>query len=120
MSNPSNVVSIHPYFKVHPGKMEAFKALLPAFVEKTAGEERNCYYEFTLHDDEIFCREAYLGAEGVLFHLTNVGALIEAGLKLADLARLEIHGAAGELEKLKEPLAPMKPLWFTRLCGVER
>ena len=30
MSNP--VVSIHPYFKIHPGKLEAARALLPAFV----------------------------------------------------------------------------------------
>ena len=120
MSKPTNVVSIHPYFKVHPGRMEAFKALLPAFVEKTAGEEKNCYYEFTLRGDEVFCREAYLGAEAALFHLTNVGALIEEGLKLADLTRLEIHGAEAELEKLKEPLAKLKPLWFSRVCGVEK
>ena len=25
MKYPSNVVSIHPYFKVHPGKLDAFK-----------------------------------------------------------------------------------------------
>ena len=35
MNYPANVVSIHPYFKVHPGKMGAFKASLPAFIEKT-------------------------------------------------------------------------------------
>ena len=29
----SNFVSLHPYFKVHPGKLEAFKAGFPAFVE---------------------------------------------------------------------------------------
>src|SRR2546430_7988177 len=38
MSLPANFVSLHPYFKVHPGKLEAFKAGLSAFVEKTAGE----------------------------------------------------------------------------------
>jgi hypothetical protein len=31
MNPPDHVVSIHPYFKVHPGKMEAVRALLPAF-----------------------------------------------------------------------------------------
>ena len=35
MNYPSNVVSIHPYFKVQPGQMGAFKAVLPAFIEKT-------------------------------------------------------------------------------------
>jgi hypothetical protein len=33
-------VSIHPYFKVHPGKLDASKTLLPRFIEKTAREER--------------------------------------------------------------------------------
>jgi len=37
MSQSSNVVSLHPYFKAHPGKMEAIDKLLAAFVEKTAG-----------------------------------------------------------------------------------
>jgi hypothetical protein len=40
--NLSNFVSLHPYFKVHPGKFETFKAGFPASVEKTATEkERN-------------------------------------------------------------------------------
>jgi hypothetical protein len=30
-------------------------------------------------------------------------------LKLADLARFEIHGPPAEIEKLKEPLAALKP-----------
>jgi quinol monooxygenase YgiN len=74
--NPlSNFVSLHPYFKVHSGKLEAFKASLPAFVEKTRNEEKNLFYGFTINGDEIFCREAYTDAEGVLLHLDNVGAI---------------------------------------------
>jgi hypothetical protein len=34
-------------------------------------------------------------------------------LKSADLTRLEIHGPAAELEKLKKPLAHLSPKWFT-------
>jgi hypothetical protein len=36
MSALSNFVSLHPYFKVHPGKLDAIKAILPKFVAKTA------------------------------------------------------------------------------------
>ena len=54
----SNFVSLHPYFNVHPGKLDAFKAALPAFVEKTATEEKNLFYGFTINGDEIFCRKA--------------------------------------------------------------
>jgi quinol monooxygenase YgiN len=111
--NPlSNFVSLHPYFKVHPGKLDAFKAGFSAFVEKTASEEKNLFYEFTVNGDEIFCREGYTDAEGLLAHLENIGALLTEALKISDLIRLEVHGPASEIEKLKEPLAHLKPTWF--------
>jgi quinol monooxygenase YgiN len=111
--NPlSNFVTLHPYFKVHPGKLEAFKARFPAFVEKTAKEEKNLFYEFTVNGDAVFCREGYADGEGLLAHLENVGALLAEALKIADLIRLEVHGPAAELEKLKGPLAHLKPDWF--------
>jgi hypothetical protein len=112
MSLPSNFVSIHPYFKAHPGKLPAIKAAFPAFIEKTASEAKNLFYGFTINSDEIFCREGYAGAEGVLAHLENVGALLAEVLKISDLIRLEVHGPAEELDKLKEPLAHLKPAWF--------
>jgi quinol monooxygenase YgiN len=110
----SNFVTLHPYFKVHPGKLDAFKAGFPAFVEKTASEEKNLFYEFTVNGDEVFCREGYADAEGLLAHLENVGALLAEALKIADLIRVEVHGPAAELEKLKEPLAHLKPAWFAK------
>ena len=110
--NLSNFVSLHPYFKVHPGKIEAFKAGFPAFVEKTAREEKNLFYDFTVNGDEVFCREGYADAEGLLAHLENIGALLAEALKIADLVRIEVHGPAAELEKLKEPLAHLNPAWF--------
>jgi quinol monooxygenase YgiN len=113
-------VSIHPYFKAHPGKFDQIKALLPTFVEKTATEEGVLQYEFTLNGDEVFCREAYRDAESALAHLSNVEALLGEMLKLSDLTRLEFHGPASEIEKLREPLAYLKPAWFVRECGVEK
>lgn len=118
MSQPA--VSIHPYFKIHPGKMEAAKALLTRFVETTASEPGCVYYEFTVNGDVVFCREAYRGAEGTLAHLANVDALLKEMLAMSDLARLEIHGPAEEIEKLKEPLAAFNPEWFIYAAGVER
>jgi hypothetical protein len=59
--------------------------------------------EFTVNGDEIFCREGYTDAEGVLTHLDNVGALLTELLTMADLTRVEVHGPATELEKLKKP-----------------
>ena len=108
----SNFVTLNPYFKVHPGKMQAFKAALPAFIEKTKAEEKNLFYGFTINGDEVFCREGYTDAEGVLKHLDNIGAMLAELLKIGDLIRLELHGPAGELEKLKDPLAHLNPAWF--------
>lgn len=117
MSHFANIVSLHPYFKIHPGKLEDARALLPAFVAKTADEEKVLHYDFTINGDEVFCREAYDGAEGVLTHLSNVGELLGQMLKVADLIRLEIHGPAAEVEKLKAPLAHLNPAWFVVQCG---
>lgn len=117
MSLPSHFVSLHPYFKAHPGKLEAFKAGLPAFREKAATEEKNLFYDFTVNGDEIFCREGYAGAEALLTHLENVGALLAEVFKIADLTRLEVHGPAAELDKLRGALAHLKPEWFVQDQG---
>ena len=108
----SKFVSLHPYFKVHPGKIDEIKKSLPQFVEKTATEKGNLFYEFSMNGDELFCREAYENAEGLLAHLDNVGDLLAETMKIADLIRLEVHGPLAELEKLRKPLAPFNPTLF--------
>ena len=101
MSLPANVVSIHPYFKVHPGQLDAFKTGMRAFVEKTKTEPLHLYYEFTVNGDEVFCREGYIGAEGVLTHLENIGAPLTEALKIADLTRLEFTAKQRKLRDSK-------------------
>ncbi len=118
MSQPA--VSIHPYFKVHPGKLDAARALLPKFVEKTNSEANCVFYEFTINGDVVFCREAYANAEGALAHLENVGELLGEMLKVSDLLRLEIHGPERELAKLRTPLAAHKPDWFVYATGLQK
>ena len=41
-------------------------------------------------------------------------------LTLCDVVRLEIHGPAEELEKLKGPVGALNPIWFAYQCGVVR
>lgn len=113
MSQLSQFVSLHPYFKVHPGKLETFKAALPEFSAKSANESGSRFYEFTVNGDEVFCREGYVEAAALLAHLGNVDALLAEALKIADLTRIEVHGPAAQLEKLKAPLAHLNPAWFT-------
>ena len=112
MDRLSGFVSLHPYFKVPPDKLPLLKAILPEFAAKTRNETGNLFYEFTINGDEVFCREGYVNAEALLEHLQNVAAMLAEALKMADLIRLEVHGPAAELEKLKEPLAHLDPAWF--------
>lgn len=118
MSQPA--VSLHPYFKVHPGKLDAARALLPRFVETTKSEPACLYYEFTINGDVVFCREAYRDADGTLAHLGNVDALLKEMLSVADLIRLELHGPAAELDKLRGRLAGLNPEWFVYAAGLDR
>jgi len=120
MSISANFVSLHPYFTARPGKIETVKAALRHFVEKTASEEENLFYGFSINGDEIFCREAYESANGLLAHLDNVGTLLTEMLKSANLTRVEVHGPAKELDKLKEPLAHLNPVWFTLEASLSR
>ena len=114
----SNLVSIHPYFKTHAGKLAAFKELLPKFTGITATEEKCHWYDFTICGDTVHCREAYDGADGLLTHIGNVEALIGEALTISDLARVEVHGPAAELEKLKGPLAELNPEYYVYETGI--
>ena len=120
MVHPEKVVSLHPYFKVHPGKMAEVKELLRQMVARTLIESGNLNYDFTVSGDVVFCREAYVDAEGLLAHVENIGPILAEVLKMADVLRLEVHGTNANLEKLKGPLAAFKPEWFVFDCGVIR
>ena len=113
-------VSIHPYFKVSDGNLDAFRALCEKFVSATFQEPNCLHYGFSFHGSEVFCREGYEGAEALLSHLTNVGPLLEEALKLAELTRLEVHGVENELAKLREPLAAFNPTYFALDYGFRR
>jgi len=118
--SPHTTVSIHPYFKPREGKLGDFIAGMPAFVERTRSEDAVLCYDFTVSDGIVFCREAYVGGEGALAHLANVGDLLEAALRIADLVRLEVHGAAAELEKMREALRDLPVSWFILETGLEK
>jgi quinol monooxygenase YgiN len=112
MNRLSGFVSLHPYFKVPLDKLDFLKGILPEFHAKTRGETGNLFYEFTINGDEVFCREGYANADALLEHLDNVGEMLAAALQFATLTRLEVHGPAAQLEKLKAPLAHLNPIWF--------
>jgi len=120
MATQDKCCTIVPYFNVHSGKLGDFKVMCEQFVEKTSKEPKCLYYGFSFAGDQVHCREGYEDAEGVLAHLENVGPLLQEALKIAELARLEIHGPEKELAKLREPLAELDPQFFTLEYGFRR
>ena len=38
--------------------------------------------------------------------------MLAQALTMAELVRIEVHGPVAELDKLKEPLAELKPAWL--------
>jgi quinol monooxygenase YgiN len=120
MSLPANLVTIHPYFKVQPGKESEAQVTMEKFVATTRGEAGCLFYEFSVLDDQVFCREGYAGAAATLHHLENVGAVIAEMLTISELTRLEFHGPAAEIDQLREPLAHLSAAFFVRRCGIDR
>jgi quinol monooxygenase YgiN len=112
MAQSDTCCTLAPYFQVHAGQLEAFKAMGPDFIARTRNEPKCLHYAFSFCGDIAHCREGYTDAEGLLAHLDNVGALLQEALKIADLIRLEVHGPAAELAKLKEPLKALNPQYF--------
>jgi quinol monooxygenase YgiN len=105
------LVTIQPYFKAHPGKEEQVAAVLEKFVTKTRGEAKCLFYEFSGSGEMVFCGEGYEGAAGVNHHLENIGEVLAEMLTVSDLMRLEFHGPAEELDKLRGPLAHLNAEW---------
>ena len=109
--------SLVPYFEVAEGKLDAFKALGPKFVKLTRREPGCLYYAFSFSGQIAHCREGYKNAAAVLAHLGNVDAVLKEALSIAKITRLEVHGPADQLDKLREPLAGLNPQWFVLAEG---
>ncbi len=120
MATEDKCCTIAPYFKVHAGQLEAFRKLCERFVEKTRTEPKCLYYGFTFNGDRVHCREGYEDADGLLAHVDNVGALLEEAVTIADVERLEIHGPAEELAKIRERLSHLDVEYFTLEHGFRR
>lgn len=100
--------------------MDEFKRLCQEFLSLVITEPKCLYFGFSFNGDEVFCREAFDGAEGVLEHLANVTALLKDLFAIAQITRLEIHGVDEELSKLRQPLSDFSPTYFTLLYGMRR
>jgi len=120
MATDDRCCTIVPYFKIHSGKIQPFKALCEQFVEKSKAEPGCLYYGFSFDDDQAHCREGYTDADAAIAHVQNVGPLLAELLKISDVTRFELHGPEAELDKLRGPFADLKPQFFKLEYGFRR
>merc|ERR1712159_174596 len=113
-----NTCTLAPYFKLKDAAK--FKELWQADYAKFAHKEDCVHYAFCFTEDDsrAHCREAYPNAEKLLQHIGDVGGTFhpnEGGCihpDVAELEKLEIHGPAEELEKMKEPLKDLPVTYY--------
>ena len=120
MTDRDRCCTLVPYFRVADGKIEAFKQLCQQFVEQTRSEPKCLYYGFSFNGNVVHCREGYQDAAGLLFHLENVGSILEEALKISELIRLEIHAPEAELNELQKHLSHLEPQYFCLEYGFRR
>ena len=105
--------TLHPYFKIHEGKEQQFKANCDKFYELVKNEEGFVFFGFSFAEDrQAFCREGYKSGAAILKHVENVDGPLKAVLELADITRFEFHGPASEAEVVRETLAPLGTVFF--------
>ncbi|VFN00654.1 MAG: hypothetical protein BECKG1743F_GA0114225_105061 [Candidatus Kentron sp. G] len=112
--------TIVPYLQVPPENMAAFGALCQRAIEKAQQEKGYLYYGFSFDGNLAHCREGYADARALLEHLANMEEVLKEMLSVSELTRLEVHGPAPELAKLREPLAALNPQFFTLEFGFRR
>lgn len=120
MPSHDSHVTIVPYFKVPDGKMEEFRSGFATFYEGTKKGSKEClYYGFQVCGNEVYCREGYKTANGVLAHLGDVKAVLDKAVALVGEGGLDlaVMGPAKELEKLKEPMGPLGTKFFETDAG---
>jgi len=86
------------FYTIQPTFTLKDKAAAEPFMKKcvdlTKNEEGCMYYGWTIKDDKLFCREAYVDAKAVQAHLENIGAAVGEMLDsgAASLDKIEFHG----------------------------
>lgn len=125
MSSINQTVVTMPYFDIPPRNIERFKEFCSRFIEATLREPKCLSYAFSFNGTRAHCRESYTDADGVLAHLDNIAPLNLQAMHLASIVRYEVHGPRAELEKLRAPLAFIRPEFYViefdiahaRACG---
>jgi quinol monooxygenase YgiN len=106
--------------KIHPGQLDAFKAISARLVESTRNEPETLNYEWTLSEDGTVCHiyERYKKSDAIALHIEHNGALVGELFQLLTPISFVIYGSPEA--NVRAMLADLKPVYMTPLDGFSR
>ena len=120
MTTTDTCVSVAPYFQIHDGQAATFRAICQKYVDWSSREPGCLYYGFSFAGNVAHCREGFVDANALLAHIENLRPILHEMGEVSTMLRIEIHGVAQELAKLKQPLAGLNPQWFVLEYGYRK
>jgi quinol monooxygenase YgiN len=93
-----NKLQVIASFKIHEGKLDAFKALAAQMLKAVKeNEPGTTQYDAFFNADQTECvaLETYTDSAAVFAHLADVGAMLEKLLELAEM-NLQVFGSPSE------------------------
>ncbi|SDK43103.1 Quinol monooxygenase YgiN [Methylophilus rhizosphaerae] len=120
MTMQDSCCSVSPYFEIHPGKAAAFRLICEKYVQWSSREPGCLYYGFSFDGDLAHCREGFRDAAALLSHIENLRPILHEMGEVSELVRMEVHGPAVELARLRDVLAGMHPQYFVLEYGFRK
>jgi len=105
---------------IHPGKLDAFRGVARALIEKTQSEPGTLAYEWNLSEDLTICHifERYENADALVKHVDSFGAFAQRFMEACYPTRFHVYGTPNDA--VKAALADLNPVYFTPLGGFTR
>jgi quinol monooxygenase YgiN len=106
-------------FKIHKGKLKAFKKLANACIVTTKKKDKNTLeYNWYFNKKQNICmvQETYTDSKAVLTHVANLGNLLGKLSKVSDLT-FDIYGSPSKA--LIKSTALAKPKFYTFYKGIK-
>lgn len=114
-----NKIHLIAIFRIHPGKLEAFKELVDQCVAAVKKNEPNALqYDWFYTADQTECRvlETYADSDAVFAHMANVGPYLGQLLAMTDFSG-EVYG--NPPEALKKAFEAFNVTYYSYGQGLE-
>jgi len=111
-------IQITARFKIHEGKLDAFKKLANECINTVKEKEKDTLqYDWFFNKDQTECvvREKYKDSDAFMVHMGNIGALLGQIIAISDFSP-EIYGNPSAT--MLEAAAPFQPEIYSYYQGI--